>query len=152
MSPVKIIKKIIESFLLQEEELEQILESAKVGKSLQEFKDSLNSPHPASAVSEKGCLDFLDGLIAMRRGPSDKESDNSQVPLNNNVVLKKLRIALDFREFAMLEMFNGQGIELSSSELTALFRKEGHKHYRECDDQMLMSFFNAVKVHFEDKV
>ncbi len=41
---------------------------------------------------------FLDGLVTLKRGPSPKKStDDEAVELTNNLILKKLRIALNLR-------------------------------------------------------
>ena len=43
---------------------------------------------------------FLDGLVTLKRGPSPKKSDESDqvVELTNNLILKKLRIAMELKE------------------------------------------------------
>ena len=90
---------------------------------------------------------FLDGLITERRGARDPKAPPrppTGVPLTNNMILKKLRIAMDFKEADMLAILKLGGMEISSSELSALFRKEGHRHYRECGDQMLRNFLNGL--------
>ena len=92
---------------------------------------------------------FLDGLILDRRGPRDSNApavkdDYSQ--LTNNTVLRKLRIALEYKQADMLETLKLGGMELSPSELSALFRKPGHKHYRLCGDQLLRNFLQGLTV------
>jgi uncharacterized protein YehS (DUF1456 family) len=39
-------------------------------------------------------------------------------------------------------------IAVSKSELTALFRKQGHKNYKECGDQFLRNFLNGLFVRY----
>ena len=90
---------------------------------------------------------FLDGLITERRGARDPDAPPcppTGKPMTNNMVLKKLRIALNFREYDMLNTLNRGGMEVSSSELTALFRKPSHRHYRECGDQLLRNFIKGL--------
>jgi uncharacterized protein YehS (DUF1456 family) len=90
---------------------------------------------------------FLDGLITERRGARDPNAPPrppTRKPLTNNMVLKKLRIAMDFKETDMLAVLKLGGMEISSSELSALFRKESHRHHRECGDQMLRNFLNGL--------
>lgn len=90
---------------------------------------------------------FLDGLIIHRRGPSDrKEPEGRSFSINNNMILKKLRIAFEFREEDMIRTFGKGDFEISKSELTALFRKRGHKHYRDCGDQLLRRFLKGLSV------
>jgi len=92
---------------------------------------------------------FLDGLIIHKRGR--RESDTGEPPkpdasLDNNAILKKLRIALDLKEDDMLAVMKLAGVTLSKSELSALFRNKGHKHYKECGDQFLRNFLQGLTV------
>ena len=89
---------------------------------------------------------FLDGLIIDRRGPppAGKSVPPSSHALTNNLTLKKLRIALNLKEDAMLAILHAGGHPLSRGELTALFRKPQHKHYRACGDQVLRKFLKGL--------
>jgi len=90
---------------------------------------------------------FLDGLILYRRGGEKIVRDaagNPDSPLTNNDILKKIRIALELKEDDMLRILQLADIRVSKSELSALFRKKGHKNYRECGDQFLRNFLNGL--------
>lgn len=91
---------------------------------------------------------FLDGLIVHRRGKREsKPGESPAAPIlagSNNTVLRKLRIAFDLKEEGMLELLEKGGFLLSKPELSALFRKEGHKHYRDCGDQVLRYFLGGL--------
>jgi uncharacterized protein YehS (DUF1456 family) len=90
---------------------------------------------------------FLDGLIVHKRGrreSADGEAPKPDASLNNNAILKKLRIALDLKEDDMLAVMKLAGVVISKSELSALFRNKGHKHYKECGDQFLRNFLNGL--------
>ena len=91
---------------------------------------------------------FLDGLIIHKRGkrdvPTGQEAPAPILATSNNMVLRKLRIAFDLKEQGMLELLELGGFQLSKAELSALFRKEGHKHYRECGDQVLRYFVGGL--------
>jgi uncharacterized protein YehS (DUF1456 family) len=92
---------------------------------------------------------FLDGLIVQKRGRKDSADGQPPKPdasLNNNAILKKLRIALDLKEEDMLAVLKLAGITLSKSELSALFRNKGHKHFKECGDQFLRNFLQGVTI------
>lgn len=90
---------------------------------------------------------FLDGLIIARRGPlpSGAAPPELDTPLTNNMILKKLRIALNLYEEGMLKLFHAGGKTLSKREMTALFRKPAHKYYRDCNDNLLSVFLEGVK-------
>ena len=86
---------------------------------------------------------FLDGLITQRRGKiSDKPVEAKGIfpPLSNNIIFKKLRIAFDLKEDDLIELMSLAEFHVSKNELSAIFRKPGHKHYRECSDDFLMGF------------
>jgi uncharacterized protein YehS (DUF1456 family) len=90
---------------------------------------------------------FLDGLIIHNRGKQEGQPAPAEKPLaelSNNAILKKLRIALDLKEDDLVEIFKLAGIVITKHELTALFRKQGHKHYKECNDQLLRSFIEGL--------
>ena len=72
---------------------------------------------------------FLDGLIISKRGKQEgKETPakKAHVTLNNNIVLKKIRIALELKEDLLIEIIALADLRVSKSELSALFRKEAH--------------------------
>ena len=81
---------------------------------------------------------FLDGLILDRRGPPRPGTKpRPLVPLTNNEVLKKLRIALELRDTDLMELLESQGHPMSKSEVAALFRNPDHRSFRPCGDQVL---------------
>jgi len=90
---------------------------------------------------------FLDGLILYKRGRREMrpgETRKSASRMTNNAILKKLRIALELKEDDMLGILKLADVDISKHELTALFRKEGHKNYRECGDQFLRNFLKGL--------
>lgn len=96
-----------------------------------------------SICDEKCITQFLDGLIAFRRGQSGKNPPPTNIAppeLSNNLILKKLRIAFDLKEDDLLELMSYADYEVTKNELSATFRKPGHKHYRTCSDDFLMAF------------
>jgi uncharacterized protein YehS (DUF1456 family) len=80
-------------------------------------------------------------------GQQDGKAVSAEKPvavLTNNAILKKLRIAQDLKEDDLIAVFKLAGISISKHELTALFRKQGHKHYKECSDRFLRDCLNGV--------
>lgn len=81
---------------------------------------------------------FLDGLIIERRGRRDgAKAPAPLLRLNNNEILKKLRIAFDLKQEDIEALMARSDFKVSSSEISALFRKADHKHFRPCGDQFL---------------
>ncbi len=97
---------------------------------------------------------FLDGLIVHKRGRREAEPGQMKrpdQPLNNNAVLRKIRIALELKEGDMLAILKLGEVVISSSELTAFFRKKDHKNYKECGDQFLRSFLKGLAHRYRPK-
>ena len=65
----------------------------------------------------------------------------------NNTILKKLRIALDLQDADMFQIFELSGNSINKSQLSGIFRKEGHKNYRECSDKLLEDFLNGYIIY-----
>ncbi len=71
--------------------------------------------------------------------------------MTNNDILKKLRIALELNESDLIEIFRLSDFEISKAELSALFRKEGHRNYRECGDQIMRRFLDGLIIRNRGK-
>ena len=90
---------------------------------------------------------FLDGLIVSRRGaqvPKPGEVPSPAIGLNNNQILRKLRIALELNEDGMLTILARAGVRISKSELSAMFRAQGHRNYKPCGYQFLRNFIRGL--------
>ena len=97
--------------------------------------------------------DFLSGLIIYKRGRQEGKPERpaqATEPLTNNSILKKLRIALILQEGDMLDILQQAGNPVSKSELSALFRKAGHKNYKECGDQFLRNFLKGLALRYRE--
>lgn len=88
---------------------------------------------------------FLNGLIVFKRGKDEsKPVPAAVIPVTNNIILKKLRVAFELKDTDLHEIMESVGFAVSKPELSALFRAEGHKHYRECGDQWLRNFLKGL--------
>jgi uncharacterized protein YehS (DUF1456 family) len=88
---------------------------------------------------------FLDGLVIYKRGKDDsRPMPPIELPINNNIVLKKLRVAFELKEDDMHEILKSVDFPVSKPELNALFRKTGHSNYRACGDQLLRNFLKGL--------
>ena len=87
---------------------------------------------------------FLDSLIVSRRGPSPQPAPPTELPLTNNTVLKKLRVAFTLQEADLFAILDSVAFTVTKRELSALFRKPDHKNYRLCGDQLLRQFLKGL--------
>lgn len=93
---------------------------------------------------------FLNGLIIDRRGKKEGPQPEPEQRLTNNIIFRKLRIALDLKAEDILEILTLASVNISKHELSAFFRKQGHKHYRECKDQILRNFLKGVQLMYRE--
>jgi uncharacterized protein YehS (DUF1456 family) len=75
--------------------------------------------------------------------------------MTNNDIIKKLRVALHYRDEDIIHILSLVDFQITKSELSAIFRKEDHPNYKECGDQLLRNFLNGLIIHMrgaaEDK-
>ncbi len=94
---------------------------------------------------------FLNGLIIKNRGAKDDAIPEPESVLSNNMVLRKLKIALNLQADALLEILELNEFTVSKHELSALFRRPGHKNYRPCLDQFLRNVLDGMEKHYRKK-
>lgn len=95
---------------------------------------------------------FLNGLITSQRGAlKTKDGHPAQEPkleLNrgnaNNLLLKKVKIALSLTSEDILDILDEAGVSISNSELSAVLRKEGHRNYKPCGDRYARNFLKGL--------
>ena len=88
---------------------------------------------------------FLNGLIFDRRGKSEDAPEPSiERKMTNNIILKKLRVAFNLKTTDIIDLLKLADFAVGQSEIGAIFRKPGHKNYRECGDQILRNFLKGL--------
>lgn len=97
-------------------------------------------------MTDRDMLAFLNGFINVKRGKRDGAQPLREERLNNNMVLQKLRIALNLQAEGVLQLLELADFRLSKHELSAFFRKPGNKNYRECKDQILRKFLHGIQL------
>lgn len=89
---------------------------------------------------------FLNGLIVKNRGRRDGEQPKPEKTLTNNLILKKLKIALSLRDDDIIDILKLAGLNASSHEISAFFRNPNQPQYRLCKDQMLRNFVHGLQI------
>jgi len=98
------------------------------------------------ACSDTLLASFLNGLINHNRGKKEGTQPEPEKKLNNNIIFRKLKIALNLKEEDTLAILKSAGLPISKHELSAFFRREDHKHYRVCKDQILRNFLQGLQL------
>lgn len=99
-------------------------------------------------INDKMMATFLNGFINYKRGKQDGEQPVPEKRLNNNLIFRKLKIALAYKDTDILNALDNAGFKMSKHELSAFFRKPDHQHFRECKDQVLRNFLQGIQVTF----
>jgi uncharacterized protein YehS (DUF1456 family) len=99
---------------------------------------------------------FLNGFITFKRGKQDPkpgQAPETEPSLKtkervNNLLLKKLKIALALTSEDMIDILAAAGVHITKGELSALLRKEGHKNYKECGDRYARNFLKGLAIKY----
>ncbi|MWV17695.1 DUF1456 family protein [Pseudomonas sp. L-22-4S-12] len=95
--------------------------------------------------SDEVLAHFLDGLVFFKRGKDDsRPALPVEKRLTNNTILKKLRVAFELKDDDMHAILQAADLPMTKAELSALFRKPGHKNFRLCGDQVLRNFLRGL--------
>lgn len=89
---------------------------------------------------------FLNGLISSKRGKKDGEAAIPEKVLSNNQTLRKIIIAYGLKSEDVVDILKLADFSMGKTELSAFFRKPGHKHYRECKAQVLRNFLMGLQI------
>ena len=101
-------------------------------------------------ITDKELAIFLNGLIIEKRGKREGPQPEPEDPLSNNMILRKLKIALDLKTDDILDLFASIDKKISKHELSAFFRNPNNKSYQECMDQYLRNFLNALQAKYKN--
>lgn len=145
-----VIKSIRYTLDVNDVKIAEILKLAGYDVSREEIASIFSEDEESTDSGDELMAHFLDGLIYFKRGKSkDHPPQPIQIPVTNNQVLKKLRVAFKLREEEMHETLEAAGFSISKPELSALFRSEDHKNYRECGDQILRYFLKGLAIRYK---
>ncbi len=138
------------------EDVAKLLSKTEESYNYDEIEDGKESSMPCSNAYLES---FLNGLIVEKRGvKKDKDGKVMKPPMllregknPNNVLLKKVKIAMNLDSEGMHKVFENAGVPVSKAELGAFFRKEDHKHYRQCMDKYARSFLKGLTITYRGK-
>jgi uncharacterized protein YehS (DUF1456 family) len=93
---------------------------------------------------------FLNGFIIEKRGKKDGDQMPAETVLNNNIIFRKLKIALNLKDEDIIELLKLVDFRIGKPELSAFFRASSHQHYRTCKDQILRNFIHALQLKYRN--
>lgn len=67
--------------------------------------------------------------------------------MNNNDILKKLRVALMLRDDQIVDILQLVDFRISKGEIGNFFRNADHPKFMECGDQVLRNFLNGLVIY-----
>jgi len=121
------------------------------------LKKSSEADNEADMNCSNSMLDsFLNGFIIFKRGKQEPKPGQAEKPAVaiksnenvNNIVLKKVKIALALTSEDILAILEEAGITITKGELGAVLRKEGHKNYKECGDRYVRNFLKGLALRY----
>lgn len=95
---------------------------------------------------------FLNGLINDKRGKKEGAQPEPEKRLNNNIIFRKLKIALNLKAEDVLAIMALANLRMSKHELSSFFRSPDHRNYRACQDQILRNFLNGLQIKYRPEI
>ena len=145
-----VLRRLRYCFDFSDSKMIELFELAGLSVSREDISNWLKKDDDDAYINctDKQFATFLNGLIIDRRGKQDGPLPEAEKKLSNNIILRKLKIALNLQNDEVLKMLLESGLSLSKHELSAFFRRADHKHYRACKDQVLRNFLQAIQAKF----
>ncbi len=145
-----ILRRLRYTFDFSDSEMMSLASNAHEKVSRAEISDWLKKDDDPE---QKPCNDkqlavFLNNFIDKKRGKKEGDPRKPEKRLTNNIIFTKLKIALNLKADDVIEVLSLANFEISKAELSAFFRKVGHKHYRECKDQILRNFLQGLQLKY----
>ena len=91
---------------------------------------------------------FLTGFIIEKRGKREGDQPIPEKSLNNNIIFRKLKIALNLKSEDIIAILQLADMRVSKHELSAFFRKPTQSQYRLCKDQFLRNFLYGLQLKY----
>jgi uncharacterized protein YehS (DUF1456 family) len=102
-----------------------------------------------ASLSDFQFANFLNGFIILKRGTKDGPKPEAEKILNNNIVFRKLKIALALIDTDIIAILKLADFNIGPHELSAFFRKPEQSQYRLCQDQILRNFLHGLEKKYK---
>jgi uncharacterized protein YehS (DUF1456 family) len=153
MSNNDILRRIRYTFDLNDTKMIDIFGLADLNVTRAQISDWLKKDDdPAfQELSDVQMSTFLNGFIIEMRGKKEGPQPEPEKVINNNIVFRKLKIALNLKDEDILDIFDLVDMRLSKHELSAFFRNPNQSQYRPCKDQFLRNFLQGMQIKYHDR-
>jgi len=151
MNPSEVIKAVKEALNLNRRQILHIYELEDYPISIErldKFLKNRSKKNSANATYEELGV-FLDGLISYKRGKKDTPPPQDVI-LDNNLILKKLRTALNLKEYEIEMIFELADFKISKSKIKDMFRSNVHPKFKECNNKTLKAFLEGLNEFYFD--
>lgn len=120
--------------------------------------DDEDAPENFMKCNNKMLETFLNGFVTFKRGVQKDENGNvkTAAPVtgkesSNNMLLKKVKIALALTSEDVLDFLYEGGVTVSKGEIGAILRNPTHKNYKECLDRFARCFLKGLTMKYRVK-
>ena len=145
-----VLRKIRYTFDYSDDQMIAIFKQAEVTVTREQVCNWLKSDDDEKfdSIYDKDLAIFLNGFINLKRGKREGPQVKPEKTLNNNLILRKLKIALALRDEDMVDLLQLADLKVSKHEINAFFRKPGQSQYRKCLDQFLRNFLYGLQLKY----
>jgi uncharacterized protein YehS (DUF1456 family) len=146
-----VIRRIRYIFDLTDAKMIEIFASAGYETNRQQISAWLKKDDDPDFVGiyDKELATFLNGFINEKRGKREGEPMKAEKTLNNNLILRKIKIALNLKNEDLVDLLKLIDFRVSKHEISAFFRKPGQRQYRLCKDQFLRNILRSLQLRYK---
>lgn len=137
-------------FDLSDDQMINIFAQAEVVVTRSEISDWLKKDDHVDykIISDPSFASFLNGFINVKRGKRDGPQPAPEQRLNNNIIFRKLKIALSYKDTDIIDTYDYVGMAISKHEISAIFRNPNQSQYRPCENQFLRNFLHGLQLKY----
>ncbi len=147
-----ILRRLRYTFDLDDNSVMALFESGGIKADRTEISDWMKKEEDEAYknLTDKHLAAFLNGFINKKRGKREGEQPAPEKKIDNNIILRKLKIALNMKDDDVLDVLDLADLRFSKTELSAFFRRPDHRHYRQCKDQFIRNFLHGLQIKYKD--
>lgn len=149
-----ILRRLRYTFDLDDDAMMRLFEQGGKEQTRAEISDYLKRDDDPDfeKINDKMLSHFLNGFIVEKRGKKEgSPMPKAEKRLTNNMILRKLKIALTFKDMDFVATFKLAGQTISKHEVSAFFRNPDQRQFRLCRDQLLRKFLKGLQLNFRPK-